>query len=197
MRDIARRALLAVAAAMMLAGLGLSGVAAQAADAEAEVRFTARRLADGRTEFALQERAAGDSWGERRLPGSRFFPASPVVGRWLSSSPLTVGAAGTAPAPAAAEPPTVPEITTIHVSPGDDIQIVIVGGARPPSCTHRSTEGGETTCLEWGLSAAERRDFVATEMANIASFFADRFGIAPPAGVTVLLDHGQAFVHQA
>ena len=90
MRDIARRALLAVAAAMMLAGLGLSGVAAQAPDAEAEVRITARRLADGRTEFALQERAAGDSWGERRLPGSRFFPASPVVGRWLSSSPLTV-----------------------------------------------------------------------------------------------------------
>ena len=210
MRDVARRALLAVAAAMMLAGLGLFGVAAQEPDAEAEVRITARRLADGRTEFALQERAAGgswwgerrfprsrfvpaspavgrwlsssaltievsalathsaegaesvevrivarrladgrtefalqeraagDSWGERRLPRSRFFPASPPVGLWLSSWPLTVGAAGTAPV--ASEPPTIPEITTIQVSPGDDIQIVIVGGTRPASCNHSHTQ---------------------------------------------------------
>ena len=266
MRDVARRALLAVAAAMMLAGLGVSGVAAQAPDAEAEVRITARRLADGRTEFALQERAAGGTWGERRLPRARFFPASPAVGRWLSSSaltievsalarhsaegtesvevrivarrladgraefalqeraagdswgerrlprsrlfpasppvglwlsswPLTVGAAGTAPV--AADPPTIPEITTIQVSPGDDIQIVIVGGARPASCHRSHGSGEETTCLEWGLSAAERRDFVTAEMAKIASFFADRFGHAPPAEVTVLLDHNSQFIHQA
>ena len=263
MRDVARRALLAVAAAMMLAGLGLSGVAAQAPDAEAEVRITARRLADGRTEFALQERAAGGTWGERRLPRARFFPVSPAVGRWLSSSaltievsalarhsaesvevrivarrladgrtefalqeraagdswgerrlprsrlfpanppvglwlsswPLTVGAAGTVPV--AADPPTIPEITTIQVSPGDDIRIVIVGGARPASCHRSHGSGEETTCLEWGLSAAERRDFVTAEMANIASFFADRFGYAPPAQVTVLLDHNPQFIHQA
>ena len=266
MRDVARRALLAVASAMMLAGLGVSGVVAQAPDAEAEVRITARRLADGRTEFALQARAAGESWGERRLPRARFFPASPAVGRWLSSSvltievsalaahsaegaesvevrivarrladgrtefalqeraagdswgerrlprsrffpasppvglwlsswPLTVGAAVTAPV--ASEPPTIPEITTIQVSPGDDIQIVIVGGTRPASCNRSYTEDGETTCLEWGLSAAERRDFVTAEMANIASFFVDRFGYAPPAEVTVLLDHNRLFVHQA
>ncbi|MCY4639271.1 MAG: serine protease [Chloroflexi bacterium] len=90
MPEILRRVLLAVAAAIMLAGFGSSGVAAQEAGGEAEVRITARRLADGRTEFALQERALGESWGERRLPRSRFFPASPGVGRWLSSSVLTI-----------------------------------------------------------------------------------------------------------
>ena len=90
MPTTSRRIILAVAAASILVGFGSSGVAAQEPDADAEVRITARRLADGRTEFALQERAAGGSWGERRLPRSRFFPASPVAGRWLSSSVLTV-----------------------------------------------------------------------------------------------------------
>ena len=60
-------------------------------DAEgAEVRITAQRLADGRTEFALQEREADGEWGERLLPRARFFPATVTVGRWLVSTPLTV-----------------------------------------------------------------------------------------------------------
>lgn len=69
--------------------LGIRGAAAQSAPGEVEVRVAAQRLADGRTEFALQERVGG-SWGERRLPSSRFFPANASVGRWLASSPLTV-----------------------------------------------------------------------------------------------------------
>ena len=59
-----------------------------------EVRITAQRLADGRTEFALQEREADGEWGERLLPRARFFPATATVGRWLSSTPLTVRAPG-------------------------------------------------------------------------------------------------------
>ena len=55
-----------------------------------EVRIVAQRLADGRTEFALQEREADDEWGERLLPRARFFPATVTVGRWLVSTPLTV-----------------------------------------------------------------------------------------------------------
>ena len=55
-----------------------------------EVRIAAQRLNDGRTEFALQLRGTDGEWGERILPKSRFFPADPVVGRWLASSPLTV-----------------------------------------------------------------------------------------------------------
>ncbi len=51
-------------------------------DAEgAEVRITAQRLADGRTEFALQEREADGEWGERLLTRARFFPATVTVGR--------------------------------------------------------------------------------------------------------------------
>ena len=55
-----------------------------------EVRITAQRLADGRTEFALQQREADGEWGERLLPRDRFVPATAAVGRWLSSTPLTV-----------------------------------------------------------------------------------------------------------
>ena len=55
-----------------------------------ELRITVQRLADGRTEFALQQRAADGEWGERLLPQARFVPATAAVGRWLSSTPLTV-----------------------------------------------------------------------------------------------------------
>ena len=61
-----------------------------------EVRITAQRLADSRTEFALQQREADGEWGERLLPRARFFPASTAVGRWLSSTPLTVSTPSTA-----------------------------------------------------------------------------------------------------
>ena len=52
--------------------------------------MAAQRLADDRMEFALQEREADGSWGARRLPTRRMFPAGADVGRWLSSSALTV-----------------------------------------------------------------------------------------------------------
>ena len=55
-----------------------------------ELRIVARRLADGRVEFGVQERHGG-SWGDRRLPRARFFPAGADVGRWLHASPLTLG----------------------------------------------------------------------------------------------------------
>ena len=62
----------------------------------ADVRVVARRLDDGRTEFALQRdqrpiwpRVAPD-WGDPQLPALRFFPADAPIGRWLESSPLEV-----------------------------------------------------------------------------------------------------------
>ncbi|MCY3807565.1 MAG: hypothetical protein OXG91_13960 [bacterium] len=63
----------------------------------AEVRIAARRLDDGRVEFALQQRQ-GSSWGQRQLPRSRFFPTDAAAGRWLSSTPLRLGAASAADA---------------------------------------------------------------------------------------------------
>ena len=65
------------------------GAAGGAAAAAAEVRINARRLADGRIEFGLQERD-GNVWGDRILPSQRFFPAAGGT-RWLSSSPIEVG----------------------------------------------------------------------------------------------------------
>ena len=73
---------------IVLAGDAAQPRAARAADPELEVRIAARRLADGRTEFALQSREPDQAWGARQLPRRRFFPANATVGRWLVSSPL-------------------------------------------------------------------------------------------------------------
>ena len=63
-------------------------------DPLSEVRITARRLGDGRTEFGLQQRGSDGQWGERLLPQRRFFPANVATGRWLVSSPLTIQVEG-------------------------------------------------------------------------------------------------------
>ena len=57
------------------------------------LRVTAQKLADGRIEFAVQQRT-GDTWGQRQLPTRRFFPADTAVGRWLVSSPITLNVNG-------------------------------------------------------------------------------------------------------
>lgn len=56
----------------------------------AEVRINARPLADGRVEFALQQRKPDGSWGDRQLPRVRKLPANAQVDRWLSSSPVSL-----------------------------------------------------------------------------------------------------------
>ena len=60
--------------------------------AAGEVRIVARRLGDGRVEFALQQRRTDSTWGDRQRPRARFFPTTARVGRWLASSPLTLSA---------------------------------------------------------------------------------------------------------
>ena len=76
-------------AAILLVGLSAFAQAAHAVAGQIELRVAAQRLADGRTEFAIQERREGEEWGERRLPRSRFFPAGASVGSWLASAPRT------------------------------------------------------------------------------------------------------------
>ena len=81
--------------AILLAVAGADPISAQGTSGDGpavEVRVAARRLANGSTEFALQQRSADAVWDERQLPRSRFFPATTGVGRWLASSPLTVSA---------------------------------------------------------------------------------------------------------
>ena len=54
-----------------------------------DVRISARVLADGRIEFALDQRTRGN-WGERLLPERRFFPADAALGQWLVTSAVTL-----------------------------------------------------------------------------------------------------------
>ena len=82
--------LAAAAAAVLLVLCGIAAPAAHGADGDIDVRITAQRLADGRTEFALQQRQQDGEWGDRLLPRLRFFPATTTTGRWLVSSPLTL-----------------------------------------------------------------------------------------------------------
>ena len=63
-----------------------------AVSGDVEVRVVARRVVDGRVEFGLRQRLADGQWGEVNLPPRRFFPTTAAVGRWLQSSPLTLGA---------------------------------------------------------------------------------------------------------
>ena len=80
---------------IVAAAVGSSTMVAQAQSAgEVEVRITAQRLQDGRTEFALQQREDG-VWGDRIAPRARFFPVEPPLDRWLSSTPVTIVAPGT------------------------------------------------------------------------------------------------------
>ena len=64
-------------------------------DTDLNARIAAQRLADGRVEFALQQRRQDGSWGERLLPQRRFFPSNATTARWLVSSPLTIATAPT------------------------------------------------------------------------------------------------------
>ena len=68
----------------VIAALGVGLAAAQNSGVEA--RIEARRLEDGRIEFALRERG-----GDRILPPARYFPAETEAGRWLSASWISVG----------------------------------------------------------------------------------------------------------
>ena len=72
-----------------------------------ELRVTARKVANGSVEFAVQQRI-DSAWGERQTPTRRFFPADTAVGRWLVSSPVTLTAAGSG---CAALPDHVPQHT--------------------------------------------------------------------------------------
>ncbi len=77
-------------AAALLISLGLLVVQATSHNSvSTDVRISARQLDDGRTEFALQQRA-GDGWGERILARQRYFPADVGHNRWLNSSPYEV-----------------------------------------------------------------------------------------------------------
>ena len=77
------------------------------------VRIAARRLEDGRIEFALQPQKRNGEWAGRLYPSIRFLPANPPRGRWLNSSPVAVA----------------PEAAAVSVQVQDDAFVFSVGGA--------------------------------------------------------------------
>ena len=91
---VMRNRLGAAAVTLLAMALGVATVHAQASTVDIEVRITAQRLADGRTEFALQHREPEGTWSDRILPRARFFPATSEAGGWLISTAVTVRAPG-------------------------------------------------------------------------------------------------------
>ena len=83
-----------LASLVTLAGLPSESIAqeldAVGGDVAHLMRIEARRLEDGRTEFALRLRDAADGWGDRLLPGSRFLPARAAAEVWLASRSITL-----------------------------------------------------------------------------------------------------------
>ena len=90
---------------------GLRGAAELQSDIV--VRIAARRLEDGRIEFALQPQKRNGEWAGRLYPSIRFLPANPPRGRWLNSSPVAVA----------------PEAAAVSVQVQDDAFVFSVGGA--------------------------------------------------------------------
>ena len=110
---------------------------------EIRVRIVMRPLADGRIEFGLQQRRAGGRWGEHLLPPRRFLPARPTIGRWLSSSPLTLRAE---------------RFDGFTVGGGSRSGNTLIAAAQDRTCAVRPTGG--VTC--WGRDGLLHRLSVAS-----------------------------------
>lgn len=100
-RRTLRNATLAVlAAALPALGTFPSAVAAQESAAQdavplddrpsRRVHIEARRLENGRTEFALRPHDPSDFWEDLILPDKRFLPTDAPTGSWLVSTPITL-----------------------------------------------------------------------------------------------------------
>ena len=94
-RQAMRLTAVAVVSLLVAASITIAPSAVSADHIGVEMRIVAQRLADGRTEFALQS-LRNDQWGERLFPTQRFFPADAAVDRWLVSTPIAVLSTSTA-----------------------------------------------------------------------------------------------------
>ena len=135
--------------------LTVGGATVDTAGTDAQVRIVARRVASGRVEFALQQRAPGGGWGERLLPRQRFFPVGTRVGRWLVSTPLTLSAGTSATStdlPPGIDTTTTTTTTTTQptVDPAEELASLVLAGA------NRLRGRAAPLALDAGLSAAAR-----------------------------------------
>lgn len=116
----------------------------------------ARRLTDGRIEFAVAQRTDGGLWSDRILPAQRFFPTS-SEGRWLRSSPVGIEAPAraadvTTPTPV----PTATPVATPTPEPTADCPDHVTDGGvslsqfrRANGICHPAVASGMGTRVEW------------------------------------------------
>lgn len=116
-----------LASTMVTIGDASDSVEQMESSAGLTIRIAARRIANGRTEFAIQQLHQDGSWGERQLPSGRFLPADAPLGRWLSSTPLQLTSGSSAPSQAAT---TLPQ-------PQPEPQATVSNDSTP-SCTPES-----------------------------------------------------------
>ena len=137
-----------LASTMVTIGDASDSVEQMESSAGLTIRIAARRIANGRTEFAIQQLHQDGSWGERQLPSGRFLPADAPLGRWLSSTPLQLTSGSSAPPQAATtlpQPQPEPQATASNDS--------------TPSCTPESVAAEVSVsiaqvCLSTGCGTA-------------------------------------------
>ena len=93
----------AVLVTVLVGGAMSSPASAQESASESEdlgqrMHLEARRLEDGRTEFALRLHDPENHWEDRILPNRRLFPARAATDRWLWSAPIALRLAPDDPA---------------------------------------------------------------------------------------------------
>ena len=159
-----------------IAAVGRWQVSSPLAVSDGEVvRIAARRDAKGRIEFALQE-FSGDSWDARLLPRNRYFPTTAAAGRWLHSSPLTLGAAeATTPADGAELPDTAEDTTEPDSDEpaGPAGEFVAVSAGTWHSCGLRTD--GSITC--WGDNEFGQADAPFGEFTAVSACASNSCGV--------------------
>ena len=141
-------------AALLLGGVGGAALWASwlnadsspsGANDEQDVRISVRRLADGRIEVGLQQRASGDqagAWSGRRLPDARFLPADAPLGDWRHSSTLTLAPV---PNPCAAQPRSLRFAYFAHFAP---VSYAAPDPSDPMHIQHRGYEADLISAIE-------------------------------------------------
>ena len=84
------RLLFITGAAALIAIVASAVITAGGSGGSNDVRILARHTDDGRTEVALQQRNADQSWGATVFPKQRFLAADTEAGRWRASSAIQI-----------------------------------------------------------------------------------------------------------
>ena len=100
-----KNVILALLVVALIGGITTVLVRSQGQTAEVDVRVRAKLLADGRTEFEVQQRQ-NEGWSESLFPSNPRLRADPVINRWYFSRAVTATAPVVVQVPALPAPPT-------------------------------------------------------------------------------------------